>query len=316
MKVLRYFSLALVCVVLSFGCSGCSEQQTGASDDQPTGAPSRPTDLMTLFYELIEQQAGENPRERVYIVAHRANTRAGINQRLPENSLEIIQVAIESGVVDMIEVDVRPTKDDVLVLMHDASVARTTNGTKNVSDMTYAEIRQLDMNREDDKVTTGIKVPTLKEVFELCKGKMFINLDIHNKNVPVGQLAALIKECGMTDQVMIYSKKDELVEYQNIDPNILIHPYVSTVAAANEYKQYPGAMLFQYGLKYDQDSDNFAREMRAAGCLTYTNILNYDKHMLSGNNTYLQKFVNSETDFIQTDYAEMVHEYLDVEGLR
>ena len=56
--------------------------------------------------------------------------------------------------------------------------------------------------------------------------------------------------------------------------------------------------------------------MRAAGCLTYTNILNYDKQMLNGNYSYLQKFVNSETDFIQTDYAEMVHEYLDTDGLR
>jgi len=315
--IFRHFIWVLFSATLALGCSGCTERQGDGSGDASTdaGQQARP-DLMTLFYETIEAQDKVNPREKVFIVAHRANTRKGINEKIPENSLEIIQTAIESGVVDMVELDVRPTKDGVLVLMHDASVARTTNGNGLVSDMTYAQIQELDMNRENDKVTTGIKVPTLKQAFELCKGKLYINLDIHGKNVPIGDLADLIKECGMTDQVMIYSKKDELLEYQKIDPNFLIHPYVSSVAAAKEYRSYPGAMLFQYGLKYDQDSDDFARNMRAEGFLTYTNILNQDRAMLNGNYSYLQKFVNSETDFIQTDYPELVHEYLDVEGLR
>lgn len=315
--IFRHFIWVLFSATLALGCSGCTERQGDGSGDGSTDAElqARP-DLMTLFYETIEAQDKVNPREKVFIVAHRANTRKGINEKIPENSLEIIQTAIESGVVDMVELDVRPTKDGVLVLMHDASVARTTNGNGLVSDMTYAQIQELDMNRENDKVTTGIKVPTLKQAFELCKGKLYINLDIHGKNVPIGDLADLIKECGMTDQVMIYSQKDELLEYQKIDPNLLIHPYVSSVAAAKEYRSYPGAMLFQYGLKYDQDSDDFARNMRAEGFLTYTNILNQDRAMLNGNYSYLQKFVNSETDFIQTDYPELVHEYLDVEGLR
>lgn len=312
MKIFKHIILGLFSAALAFGCSGCTEKQ----GKEPVNNEKPRPDLMTLFYETIEKQDKVNPREKVFIVAHRANTQKGIAERIPENSLEIIQVAIESGIVDMVELDVRPTKDGVLVLMHDASVKRTTDGTGNVSDMTYAEILELDMNRENDSQKTGIKVPTLKQAFELCKGKMYINLDIHGKSVPAGVLADLIKECGMIDQVMIYSTKEELVDYQKIDPNILIHPYVSTIAAAREYKQYPGAMLFQYGLKYDQDKDDFARNMRAEGFLTYTNILNQDKYMLNGNYTYLQKFVNSETDFIQTDYAELVHKYLEVEGLR
>ena len=312
MKILKHIILGLFSAALAFGCSGCTEKQGKGPVNNEKPRP----DLMTLFYETIEKQDKVNPREKVFVVAHRANTQKGIAERIPENSLEIIQVAIESGIVDMVELDVRPTKDGVLVLMHDASVKRTTDGTGNVSDMTYAEILELDMNRENDSQKTVIKVPTLKQAFELCKGKMYINLDIHGKSVPAGVLADLIKECGMIDQVMIYSTKEELVDYQKIDPNILIHPYVSTIAAAREYKQYPGAMLFQYGLKYDQDKDDFARNMRAEGFLTYSNILNQDKYMLNGNYTYLQKFVNSETDFIQTDYAELVHKYLEVEGLR
>ena len=75
-------------------------------------------------------------------------------------------------------------------------------------------------------------------------------------------------------------------------------------------------MLFQYGLKYDATYDDFPKKMREAGFMTYTNILNQDSYMLKGDYSYLDKFIASETDFIQTDRAELVHEYLKQKGLR
>ena len=217
----------------------------------------------------------------------------------------------------MVELDVRPTKDGELVLMHDASINRTTNGgNKNVSNLTYQELMQYDMKR-GNVVSNGVKVPTLRQAFELCKGKMFINLDIANKNVPIGTLANLIIECGMIDQVMIYSGQSELVEYPTIDPNFIIHPYVSSVSAARGYKRYFGALLFQYDLDFkDKSNITFPADMREEGFLTYTNILDYDSKLRSGDYTPLQTFIESETDFIQTDVAEIVHEFLDVEELR
>ena len=316
MKFTRNFITALFSVALAFGLAGCTEQQ-GPEQQPPVEdqTPGRASDLMTLFYQIIEKQDAETPREKVYIVAHRGNTQAAIKQMVPENSLECFEIAIESGIVDMIEIDVRPTKDGELVIMHDATIDRTTNGKGKVSDYTYQELLQYDMKR--DKVAVGVKIPTLKQVFEQCKGRMFINLDIHSKNVPIGQLAALIQECGMVDQVMIYSKQDELVEYPAIDPNFIIHPYVSSVGAATNYKQYFGALLFQYGLDYDKKGNiTFPAEMRAQGYLTYTNILNHDDKIRKGDYTPLVTFVESETDFIQTDAAEIVHEYLEVAGLR
>lgn len=317
MKFTRKFITALFSVALAFGFAGCTEQQ-GPEQQPPVEdqTPGRASDLMTLFYQIIEKQDAETAREKVYIVAHRGNTQAAISQFVPENSLECFQIAIESGVVDMIEIDVRPTKDGELVIMHDATIDRTTTGKGNVSKYTYQELLQFDMKR--DKVAVGVKIPTLKQVFELCKGKMFINLDIHGKNVPIGQLAALIQECGMMDQVMIYSTQAELVEYPAIDPNFIIHPYVSSVSAATSYKPYFGALLFQYGLDYSDKKSNITlpAEMRAQGYLTYTNILSYDENLRKGDYTSLVRFIESETDFIQTDAAEIVHEYLEVAGLR
>lgn len=316
MKIFKNIFAVLLTVVLAFGCAGCTEKQ-GGTQEQPDQEPARASDLLTLFYHTIEKQNGVNPREKVYIVAHRANTLKAIQEFVPENSLECIQMAIESGVVDMIEIDVRPTKDGVLVLMHDASINRTTNGgNKNVSSITYEELMKYDMRR-DVKVSKGVKVPTLEQAFELCKGKVFINLDIHGKSVPIGQLAQLIIKHGMIDQVMIYSNKEELVEYPTIDPNFIIHPYVSNVTGASQYSSYFGALLFQYGLDYDKKSNiGFPAQMRQAGYLTYTNILNYDSKLRAGDYTPLLTFIQSETDFVQTDVAELVHDFLDVEGLR
>ena len=315
MKFVKHFLLTLVSAAFVFGFTGCDKQQGTEQPEDKT--PGRASDLLTLFYQTVEQQNGVNPREKVYIVAHRANTQKAINAGVPENSLEIIQMAIESGVVDMIEIDVRPTKDGVLVLMHDETINRTTNGTGKVSNLTYEQLMKYDMKR-DTRPSNGIKVPTLKQVFELCKDKMFINLDIHSKNVPIGDLANLIIECGMMDQVMIYSSQAELFEYPTIDPNFILHPYVSNVGAAGNYKSYFGAKLFQYGLDYSEKKSNinFAKEMRAAGFLTYTNILDHDNKLRSGDFVPLLTFIESETDFIQTDVAEIVHEFLEVEGLR
>ena len=313
MKNIRNLLFVLFSAVAAFGCTACSEKQ--GKEPVENIEPGRPADLLTLLYQSIEEQNRVNPRKHVYIVAHRANTLKAVQEYVPENSLKIIQMAIDAG-VDMIEIDVRPTKDGELVLMHDATIDRTTNGKGTVSKMTYSEILKYDMKRSTT-VSEGMKVPTLREAFELCKGKIFINLDIHGKAVPVTTLAALIKECGMIDQVMIYSSKEELVEYQNMDPNFIIHPYVSSIAAAKDYRQYPGAMLFQYGLDYDKGTNSeFAAQMRSEGFLTYTNILNQDNQLLKGNYTSLVKFIESETDFIQTDYFELVNEYLKVEGLR
>lgn len=315
MKFVKHFLLTLVSAAFVFGFTGCDKQQGTEQPEDKT--PGRASDLLTLFYQTVEKQNGVNPREKVYIVAHRANTKKAVDQGVPENSLEIIQMAIESGVVDMVELDVRPTKDGVLVLMHDETINRTTNGKGKVSNLTYEQLMQYDMKR-DTRPSNGIKVPTLKQALELCKDKMFINLDIHSKNVPIGDLANLILECGMIDQVMIYSSQSELIEYPTFDPNFIIHPYVSSVSAAGSYARYFGAKLFQYGLDYSEKKSNinFAKDMRAAGYLTYTNILDHDSKLRSGDYVPLLTFIESETDFIQTDVAEIVHEFLEVEGLR
>ena len=108
--------------------------------------------------------------KRVLVAAHRADWHAA-----PENSLPAIQSCIDNG-VDIVEVDNKLTKDGYLVIMHDKTVDRTTNGKGNVSDYTLAEIKKLYLKDKDGNLTKE-RIPTFEEVMNLCRGKTMVNID-------------------------------------------------------------------------------------------------------------------------------------------
>lgn len=109
-------------------------------------------------------------------VAHR-----GGSAECPENTLAGIRRAIESGAT-AVEVDVRTTKDGHLVLLHDATLDRTTNGTGPVSDMTFDALRALDAGSWFDARFHSERVPTLGEVLALCRGKIDVLLDLKERS--------------------------------------------------------------------------------------------------------------------------------------
>ena len=93
-------------------------------------------------------------KDNIWVAAHR-----GWCSKYPENTIEAIRAAVELG-VDQIETDIRVTKDGELVLMHDATVDRTTNGTGKVIDYTLEELRQLDAGVHKGLEFAGLKVPS------------------------------------------------------------------------------------------------------------------------------------------------------------
>jgi glycerophosphoryl diester phosphodiesterase len=113
-------------------------------------------------------------RTDVLIAAHRGEWRAA-----PENSLAAVKKAIADG-AEVVEVDVRRTRDGRLVLMHDETVDRTTNGTGRVADLTLAQIEQLRLKEgmaDPQDPLTDERVPTLNEVMLAAKGHALVNLD-------------------------------------------------------------------------------------------------------------------------------------------
>jgi glycerophosphoryl diester phosphodiesterase len=107
-----------------------------------------------------------------HIIGHR-----GSCADRPENSLASYARAIESGATVM-EMDVRMTKDGVLISLHDADVKRTTNGKGLARDLTFAEIRKLDAGSWFDAKYKDERIPTLREILELDKGKIGVMLDL------------------------------------------------------------------------------------------------------------------------------------------
>lgn len=108
--------------------------------------------------------------ESVLLVSHRADWR-----NAPENSLQAIHNCIEMG-VDMVEIDLKKTKDGHLILMHDKTIDRTTTGKGKPEDYTLQEIKRLSLKNGAGHKTRH-KVPTFEEVMLLCKGKVMVNVD-------------------------------------------------------------------------------------------------------------------------------------------
>ncbi len=116
--------------------------------------------------------------QSIIVAGHR-----GWKSEYPENTLLSFRKAIELG-VDMLEFDLRFSKDKVVMVIHDATVDRTTNGSGKVSDFTSAELKQLDAGGWFGKVYEGLKIPTFEEFCDLMKLYPDVLLNVEIKPSP------------------------------------------------------------------------------------------------------------------------------------
>lgn len=112
------------------------------------------------------------------VIAHK-----GASGIAPENTLAAFKLALDMD-VDMIELDVRHTKDEEIVVFHDQTLDRTTNGTGAVHDYTLEELRELDAGSWFDSKYSGEKIPTLKEALDLIDGKCKVLIEIKHMDHP------------------------------------------------------------------------------------------------------------------------------------
>ncbi len=154
--------------------------------------------LNVIHTQIVFANLADAASDVQQIVAHR-----GASSDRPECTLSALRRAIEVKVTT-VEIDVRTSKDGILFLMHDAKVDRTTNGTGLASQMTMAELKQLDAGSRFNKKYQGESIPTLREALKLCRGKIDVLLDLKEQGVAYSKAVSKeVQEFGDPQRTII-----------------------------------------------------------------------------------------------------------------
>lgn len=164
-----------------------------------------------------------NPKsQRVLVTAHRGDWR-----NTPENSIQALKNCIAMG-VDIMELDLKKTKDGQLVIMHDQTIDRTTTGKGDVSDYTLSEIKTFFL-RSGSGHPTKHHIPTFMEILAIAKNKIIIDVDKGYDYYP--QVIKELREQGMIGQAIVNVKGSTPLpqieqEVGKIEEDITIMPIV------------------------------------------------------------------------------------------
>lgn len=159
-------------------------------------------------------------KNRVLVVAHR-----GSSGSAPENTIAAFEMALESG-AEIIECDVRLTREGEVVVFHDRTLNRTTNGKGPVGERTLEELKKLDAGSWFSSKFRGERIPTLMEVLHLLNGRGLLNIELkadfreHRTNVYLKErVLKAVKESGAEERVFLASFNHTLMrEIKNQHP--------------------------------------------------------------------------------------------------
>jgi glycerophosphoryl diester phosphodiesterase len=169
--------------------------------------------------------------ERVpFLSAHRG----GAGDNFPENCTATFENTLENTWA-LMEIDPRYTKDSVIIVHHDPTLDRTTNGTGRVSDFTFEELQKLRLKDPDGQVT-AYRIPTLEELLAWAKAKTVLVLD--RKDVPVLERVEMIEKfhaesCAI---VMAYTFEEAQQVYKR-NPDIMMQVFINSPEKVREFDQ-------------------------------------------------------------------------------
>lgn len=307
MTILRF---GFVVAVVLFIASGCQTNAPKSEKEALISSTSNQT-IESLIENLENSQ-----NDQIMVVAHRGDWR-----NAPENSLQAIQNCIDIG-VDMVEIDVRETKDGQLVLMHDETIGRTTKASGRVKDWTLDSLRTLRLV-DGLGVKTEHRIPTLEEALLLAKDKILINLD---KSYTIfDKCFDLMKKTGTLDQVVIKGAKTRQ-EVENEFGNYLDEvyfmpiirlPHADAKKTVDDYLENRLPVAFEFTVKYDTIKlINYFDDIREKGAGVWVNSLwakhngGHDDEKAALDPSVYDWFIEHNVDMIQTDRPKLLLDYL------
>lgn len=226
----------------------------------------------------------------------------------PEDTLAAVRAAIVLG-IDFVETDPRPTKDGVLVNMHDPEVDRTTDGTGLVEEMTLAEVQALHLNSDEFAGDFSCeRVPTLEEVLLAARGKVHVLVDA-NKTDQVALLVDAIQKTDTVDWAIFdTSSLDKIDAALALEPALHTQIRVSTEAelsaALEHFAAHPPIIVEISG---GGDPATMVPAIHAAGNRAFIDVFVTDVGAgFSGDPALYQDTWDLGLDIVQTDRPDLV----------
>ncbi len=242
---------------------------------------------------------------KIVAIGHR-----GTKKFAPENTLAAHEAAFALGARG-IEFDVRCTRDGHFVLMHDANVKRTTNGTGRVRDLTLADIKALDAGSHKGPEFAGERVPSLREALRNVKGRFIVDIDF--KGGPKNSaeiLADLLEEEGFSSGhlVSVFARRHHFKLLESLCPQYALRPhYISPNRTSRLARNFPLEIM---GLRRLSFSKKAASAITDSNLHLFCNVMGrYDNE-----NGYADA-VEAGARFIQTDHLDRLIPYLEERGL-
>jgi glycerophosphoryl diester phosphodiesterase len=266
-----------------------------------------------------------NPHSRrVLVISHRGDWR-----NYPENSIPAIESVIRMG-VDIMELDLKLTKDSVIVLSHDKTLDRTTNGKGNISDWYYSDIEKLCLKRAHGVVTDSVRMPTLKQALLTCKDRIVVNIDQGYEYYDL--VLRITEELGVTDQILIKGKRPA----KDVEEKLAVHKKNMMYMPIIDIQKSQGRKLFDeyidnniVPLAYEFCWDKMTPEVKVSlmraksqGAKIWVNTLwgslcgglDDDAALEKGTCVY-QNVLDLGATMIQTDRPELLIKFLHKKGL-
>ena len=274
--------------------------------------------LLALLFLFSCQQ--KKPSEQVLNEFHNAHSdyvmvaaHRGAHKTHVENSISAIKHAIETG-VEIMEVDVKVTKDNIPVLNNDRKINRTTNGTGNPEEYTWNELQKFKLKMPDGTVTEE-RIATLEEALIIAKEKVIIDIDLKtNRLKPV---IDVIKKTKTTNQVIFFHNKFEvLTEVLNLMPIAIVLPLPYSFQMTDSALNLFSPKVIHINQKINTPEVNSL--IKSKNARIWINALGEpDDHIRKNRaETAINELVKNGANIIQTDEPELMIKYLELKGLR
>ena len=265
----------------------------------------------------------DNKSKYIFVIAHRGDWR-----NAPENSLQSIEKAIAMK-VDMVELDIQPTKDGNFICMHDETLDRTSTGKGEIKNYTTEELKKFVL-RSGNGIKTRQPISTLKEVLNVCKDRILVNID--KGGTYIKEIMPIIKECGMEKQVIIkgYYPVEKVKKEYGSNESILYMPIVNlwdkeAVATIQTFIKDFTPIAYELCFKDDTTpSIRIIDEIIKSGSRIWMNTLwdslcgghDDENALLEGKDRHWGWMLKHKATMIQTDRPQELIHYLEEKGLR